>query len=232
MSSLFRIGGSRTRLWSVCVKREFYLDFTLKIRFVHVGFVWEALGAWLVYIWVSFVVIFVRFWWIWWRHGVAWCEASWPVDWNGQEDGPILLAVVRLYLGEKPWGLVLCMFKWVLWRFWWVFDGFGDDMVGGIMAHGGRRVEWLWRQTHFGGVVRLSVGEKPRGLVGDGFESVLKRLWWFWDGRARGVEAGLMEIDKFVIEIGSKVFVRLGVFVRYERSIWGSVTCLFVFYVI
>ena len=41
-----------------------------------------------------------------------------------------------------------------------------------------------------------------------------------------------MEIDKFVIEIGSKVFVRLGVFVRYERSIWGSVTCLFVFYVI
>ena len=37
---------------------------------------------------------------------MAWCEASWPVDWNGREDGPILLAVVMVYLGERPWGLV------------------------------------------------------------------------------------------------------------------------------
>ena len=35
-----------------------------------------------------------------------------------------------------------------------------------------------------------------------------------------------MEIDKFVIDntIGRKFFVRLGIFVRYDRSIWGSVT--------
>ena len=36
---------------------------------------------------------------------MAWCVASWPVDWNGYEDGPMLLAVVMVYVGEEPWGL-------------------------------------------------------------------------------------------------------------------------------